>query len=128
MIPSLAAGQSRKCFAKVAIDSSINLWHALALPRNVLNMKIISCYHGFPAFRLVSSLMNAVASGTCAQPAVASVHNGVISTISAHCNFAWLKKGVGGHTVTSDCSRQHAPSHYEPSSTFHLKEYRLLEV
>ena len=28
----------------------------------------------------------------------------------------------GVHTVTSDCSRQHAPSYYEMPETFHLKE------
>lgn len=38
----------------------------------------------------------------------------------------WVVRGGLAHTVTSDCSRQHAPSYYELSSTFHLKELELL--
>lgn len=40
-------------------------------------------------------LMNAAASGTCTQPVVAPMHNGVIPPISAHYNIGRLEGGGG---------------------------------
>jgi len=37
--------------------------------------------------------MNAAASGTCTQPVVAPMHNGVIPPISAHYNIGRLEGG-----------------------------------
>lgn len=74
MIPSVAIGQTRKSFSKVAVDSSINLQHTYSSKECIKyeNHIPLSSVPSFQPRKL--SLMNAAASGTSAP--LAPLNNG----------------------------------------------------